>query len=147
MRQKKEAVAVRPTRDEVLMETAKIWRHRGTCNRLRVGVVFSRDGRILVQGYNGAPSGMGHCAHVEDEPCTRAVHAEANGITWAARNGVALIGCEVHITNLPCPNCALLMINAGIARVVYDEDYRLHEGLSLLREASIRIEQYGKIIQ
>lgn len=137
---------MRPTRDEVLMETARIWAHRGTCNRLRVGAVFSRDGRILAQGYNGAPAGMDHCHHDDGEPCNRAVHAEANGIAWAARNGVPLEGCEVHITNLPCPNCALLIINAGIKRVVWDEDYRVREGLHLLHEASIIVERYGRIL-
>lgn len=136
---------MRPSRDEILMETARIWAHRGTCNRLRVGAVFSRDGRILVQGYNGAPSGMQHCDHQNAEPCTRAVHAEANGISWAARSGVSLEGSEVHITNLPCPNCSLLLINSGICRVVWDLDYRVRDGLDLLHEALIEVVEYGKI--
>lgn len=136
---------MRPTRDEVLMETARLWRYRGTCNRLRVGAIFSKSGRILVQGYNGAPSGMLHCHHEDAEPCDRAVHAEANGIAWAARNGIALEESELHVTNLPCPNCALLVINAGIVRVVWDEDYRIRTSLDLFREASITVERYGRI--
>lgn len=128
------------------METARLWAHRGTCNRLRVGAVFSRAGRILVQGYNGAPSGMLHCDHQDSQPCTRAVHAEANGITWAARNGVSLNGAECHITNLPCPNCALLLINAGITRIVWDQDYRIRDSLLLFREALIQVEQFGTIL-
>lgn len=88
---------------------------------------------------------MLHCDHTDSQPCTRAVHAEANGIAWAARNGVALEGSEVHITNLPCPSCTLLIINAGISRVVYDLDYRIRDGLALLREASIDVIQYDMI--
>jgi dCMP deaminase len=88
---------------------------------------------------------MLHCDHQDTEPCTRAIHAEANGIAWAARNGVGLEGCEVHVTNLPCPSCSLLMINAGIARVVYDQDYRIRDGVALLHEALIEVVEYGRI--
>lgn len=140
-----QGTGMRPTRDEVLMETARLWAHRGTCNRLRVGAVFSRRGRVLVQGYNGAPSGMLHCDHQNGEPCTRAVHAEANGISWAARNGVSLEDSEVHITNLPCPNCSLLIINSGIIRVVYDQDYRIRDGIELLAEANLEVVRYDSI--
>jgi dCMP deaminase len=88
---------------------------------------------------------MPHCDHQTDDPCTRAVHAEANGIAWAARNGISLEASEVHITNLPCPNCALLIINAGVIRVVWDEDYRIRTSLDLFHEASILVERYGRI--
>jgi dCMP deaminase len=127
------------------METARLWAHRGTCNRLRVGAVFSRSGRVLVQGYNGTPSGMLHCDHQNTEPCTRSVHAEANGIAWAARNGVSLDGAEVHLTDSPCPSCALLLINAGIVRVVYDREYRIKDGIELLREANLVVLRYDMI--
>lgn len=135
----------RPNRDTVLMETAHLWAKRGTCSRLQVGAVFSRDGRILAQGYNGAPAGMPHCIHVDDEPCTKAMHAEANGIAWAARHGVRLELCDVHVTNLPCVNCAMLLINAGVYQVMYDDDYRVQTSLSLFREASILVRRYGSI--
>jgi dCMP deaminase len=128
------------------METAFLWAQRGTCDRLQVGAVISREGRILVQGYNGAPSGMPHCFHRDSpDPCLQAVHAEASGISWAARNGVALDCAEAHITNLPCPNCCLLLINAGITRVVYCEDYRVREGLALLHQASVSVERIDRI--
>lgn len=131
---------MRPTRDEVLMRTAFVWAERGTCDRLKVGVVISRAGRILVQGYNGAPSGLDHCYHRGSaEPCARAVHAEASAISWAARNGVTLDGSEAHITNLPCPACSLLLINAGISRVVYCEDYRVRDGVTLLHQAGVDV--------
>ncbi len=128
---------MRPSRDKVLLETAMIWSKRSTCSRLAVGCVISRDGRILVQGYNGAPSGMPHCVHVEDEPCTTAEHAERNAIAWAARNGVRLEGAEVHVTVSPCPACAMSLINAGIVRVRWLFTFRDHAGIELLTQANI----------
>lgn len=70
------------------------------------------------------------------------MHAEANAIVWAARYGIKLEGSEIHITNLPCLNCARLVVNAGITRVVYDEDYRIHDALRLFREASLRVDRF-----
>lgn len=151
---------MRPSRDKLLMSTARVWSARGTCSRAQVGCVISRDGRILVQGYNGAPKGLPHCehsckcgfsspvyqppeAHKKDcaflAPCTIAVHAEANSIAYAARMGVSLDNTELHSTRVPCTNCAMLIINAGIIRVVYRENHRDMGGLTLLRQAMIEI--------
>ncbi|MCA1800000.1 MAG: hypothetical protein LC650_01735 [Actinobacteria bacterium] len=128
---------------------------RSTCPRLHVGAVFSRDGRILVTGYNGAPKGLPHCEHecncrfyqgVHDEgcrfeqPCLTAEHAERNAIAWAARNGVKLEGCEVHVTHMPCLACAMSLINAGVERVTYRNPYRILDGVNLLRQAGIEVE-------
>ena len=129
----------RPSRDETLMITARVWSHRGTCSRLQVGCVISKGGRILVQGYNGVPAGLPHCVHTDNEPCTRAEHAERNAIAWAARNGVALKGAEMHITHMPCLACAMGVINAGIHKVTYEEPYRLLDGVDLLVEAGIEV--------
>lgn len=152
----------RLTRETTLMDTAYAWARRSTCDRLHVGAVFHREGRILVQAYNGAPSGLGHCDHscdcdrqrvgksLEDthelecnsrRPCTRAVHAEQGGIAYAARLGVGLEGAEVSVTHQPCLPCAQSLINAGIEKVWFCEPYRLNDGLSLLHEAGIRIER------
>lgn len=126
------------------MRTAQLWAERSTCSRLQVGCVIHREGRILVQGYNGAPAGLPHCPdigkppHHEPENC-RAVHAEQNAIAWAARTGVMLEGAELVCTHQPCLNCARLIINAGVGRVVYDAGYRLREGLDLLIEAGIPV--------
>ena len=142
----------RPTRDVVLMQTAKAFAKRSTCSRAHVGAVFSRDGRILATGYNGAPAGMPHCTHRlpsvqvigEDTPvdrgCEISVHAEANGIAWAARNGVGLEHCEVHTTLAPCVACAMLLVNAGAFRVVYLVPYRDARGRNLLEQAGISTE-------
>lgn len=152
---------MRPSREEVLVETAFVWAKRSTCSRLAVGAVIHREGRILVQGYNGAPAGLPHCNHecnctpipaldgvqhmdncnTRPQAC-RAVHAEQNAISWAARVGVALQNAEIVCTHQPCLSCARSIINAGIISVTYVHPYRLREGLLQLEEAGIRVEQY-----
>lgn len=151
---------MRPSRDEVLMAHARIAALRGTCSRLQVGAVASRDGRILVTGYNGTPAGMPHCDHSCDcgtydsgqghtpscrsiPPCVDSVHDVQNCVAYAARLGVSLLGAEVHTTDSPCPICARLIINAGIVRLVYDREYRIVDGLSLLKVAGVQIEKFA----
>lgn len=129
----------RVSRDEALMVTARIWSHRGTCSRLQVGCVISRQGRILVQGYNGAPAGMPHCIHTDDSFCTTAEHAERNAIAWAARNGVALDGAEMHSTHMPCLACAMSIINSGIKQVTYEQPYRDLAGIDLMVLAGLEV--------
>ena len=151
----------RPSREHALMETAYIWARRSTCSRLSVGCVIHRSGRILVQGYNGAPSGLRHCDHTcncmptqfegmkplhasvcrSQQPCTRAVHAEQNAIAFAARWGVGLEGAELFCTNQPCLSCAQSIINAGISKVWFHEPYRLQDGLDLLVESGMAVER------
>lgn len=152
----------RPPRDWVLMQSASNWQHRSTCSRAQVGAVISREGRILSSGYNGAPAGMPHCEHgctchsmfassdpgthrydcrVVD-PCTASIHAEANAIIHAAKYGVEVDGAELHTTRMPCLNCAGMIINAGIKRVVYYEDHRETNGLTLLQQAGREVVKY-----
>lgn len=129
----------RPSRNHTLMETAWLWADRSTCARLTVGCVISRGGRILVQGYNGAPSGLPHCDFPHEPEQCLAVHAEQNAISWAARVGVALEGSEMVCTHQPCLSCARSIINAGIESVIYDQEYRLTEGIELLTQAGISV--------
>lgn len=146
----------RPTRQQSMMDTAYIWAARSTCSRLHVGCVLHRDWRILVQGYNGAPAGLNHCNHdcncdkrkyitqhspscPSVTPCLRSVHAEQNAISFAARWGVELEGAMLSVTHQPCVSCAQSIINAGIKFVMYQEPYRLVDGLELLREAGIEV--------
>lgn len=135
----------RPTRDQMLMDMAQVIASRGTCTRLHVGAVIARDGRSLSMGYNGAPAGMPHCNHTMDEDpsvtCPRVVHAEANAIIWAARWGVSTDGTELFTTHMPCLVCANLIVNAGIMRVVYSIDYRVRDGLDMLRQAKVKVTQ------
>lgn len=137
---------MRITRDDMLMEIAHTVAKRGTCSRLQVGAVISRDGRIITTGYNGAPAGMAHCIHRDDEDttgCDNAEHAERNAIAWAARHGLALEGSELHVTHAPCSACARSVINAGIKKVSFHFAYRLKEGVELLRTAGIQVVDIG----
>lgn len=124
------------------MGIAEVTATRGTCSRLQVGVVFSRDGRIVVNGYNGAPRGLPHCNHsASDTKCTNAEHAERNAIAFAARHGLSLEGTEVHCTHAPCLDCARALINVGVSSLIYLHEYRLTEGIDLLRSVGIPCNQ------
>ena len=136
---------MRITRDEMLMEIARIVARRSTCNRAQVGAVVAQDGRIVSTGYAGAPSGLPHCSPETcntNAPCTRTVHAEAGAISYAARSGIRLEGATLYCTHCPCIDCAKLIINTGIKRVIYDQAYRKTEGLELLRTVGIVVEQW-----
>jgi len=136
---------MRITRDEMLMEIARIVARRSTCNRAQVGAVVAQDGRIVSTGYAGAPSGLPHCSPETcntSAPCTRTVHAEAGAISYAARSGIRLEGATLYCTHCPCIDCAKLIINTGIKRIIYDQAYRKTEGLELLRTVGIVVEQW-----
>jgi dCMP deaminase len=109
---------------------------------MSVGAVAHREGRILVQGYNGAPSGLRHCNYEHEPEDCRAVHAEQNAVAWAARLGVALNQAEWVITHEPCLPCSRSLINSGVKSVLFVYPYRLHDGVELLEEAGILVEQY-----
>lgn len=109
---------------------------RSTCSRLHVGAVVVQDRQVLSTGYNGAPSGIAHCEHSDDTPCSISVHAEANAVLFAP----TLVPCfirEMYVTHAPCFHCAKLIINAGIDRVVYKDLYRSPDGLNLLLEGGV----------
>ena len=134
---------MRPSRSQTLLEVAAVIANRSTCTRLHVGAVVARDGRILTTGYNGPPSGMGHCEHEEFETqCKVAVHAEKNAIAFAARYGMATDGAEMFLTDSPCYDCAQTIIQAGIVRVYYSREYRLTHGVDLLEDAGVEA-HYG----
>ena len=101
---------------------------RSTCDRKHVGAVIVRARTILSTGYNGSIRGLAHCDEVghlmEEGHCVRTVHAEANAIAQAARNGVAIEGAEIYITASPCWGCFRLLANSGIRRIHYGEFYR-----------------------
>lgn len=136
---------MRISRDEMMLSMAEYVAMRGSCSKLQVGAVIARDHRCISTGYNGAPAAVAHCVHTLDEDaritCERSVHAEANAIAYAARYGVSTEGCTLYVTHQPCINCSKLIINSGIRRVVYRFPYRLREGIDLLREVGITVEQ------
>ncbi len=114
--------------DSYFMEIAKVVATRATCDRKHVGAVVVRDRTILSTGYNGSIRGMPHCDEVghmmENGHCVATIHAEANAILQAAKNGVAIEGAEVYITASPCWPCFKLIANTGIKRIVFGEFYR-----------------------
>jgi dCMP deaminase len=114
--------------DEYFMNIARVVASRATCDRKHVGAVLVRDRTILSTGYNGSIRGLRHCAEdghmMEDGHCVRTVHAEANAIIQAAKNGVAIDGATVYTTASPCWPCFKLIANSGCARIVFGEFYR-----------------------
>src|SRR3989442_9396201 len=110
-----------------LIAHAQLEAQSSTCNRLNVGAVIARDGRIISTGYNGAPSGLPHCGP-ECAPggpaCGRASHAELNAIAFAARYRLATEGAILVSTDSPCLNCARAVLNAGIKEGYYMREYR-----------------------
>lgn len=136
---------MRPDRDTVLLNIAHLMSKRSTCTRRQVGALAEKDGRVLVTGYNGAPSRLPHCSDRgscrlnDNGGCLDAVHAEANIVAFAAKYGISLQGATVYVTCAPCVECAKLLINAGIKEVVYEEEYRDSRGIELLVQAGVKI--------
>lgn len=136
----------RPDRVTWLMSLALLVSKRSTCSRRQVGALAEKDGRVLVTGYNGAPSGFPHCIDRggcrldERGGCLDTVHAEANLIAFAAKHGISLEGATVYTTCAPCLDCAKLLINAGIRKVIYTEEYRDTRGKDLLIQAGVKVE-------
>jgi dCMP deaminase len=118
----------RATWDEYFMSIAKQVATRATCDRKYVGAVLVRDRFILATGYNGSLQGAAHCSEVghlmEDGHCVRTIHAEANALVQAARNGIRIEGASIYVTASPCFTCFKLCANAGVKRIVYGEFYR-----------------------
>jgi dCMP deaminase len=116
---------------------------RSTCSRKHVGAVIVRDRTILSTGYNGSVRGMPHCDDVGHEMegghCVGTIHAEANAIIQAARNGVNINGGEMYTTASPCWNCFKLIANAGIGKIYYGEFYRDERSLRVAGEIGIEL--------
>ena len=114
--------------DQYFMDIARQVATRATCDRKHVGAVLVRDRTILSTGYNGSIRGMPHCDEVghlmENGHCVATVHAEANAILQAAKNGVRIDGATLYTTASPCWPCFKLVANAGCVRIVYGEFYR-----------------------
>ena len=114
--------------DEYFMSIAQVVASRSTCDRKHVGAVIVRDRTILSTGYNGSIRGMPHCDEtghlMENDHCVATIHAEANSLVQAARNGVNINGASIYITASPCWSCFKLIANAGIQAVYFGEFYR-----------------------
>ncbi len=125
------------------MAIARVIASRATCDRKQVGAVIVRDRSILATGYNGSIRGLPHCDEVghlmEEGHCVRTVHAEANALVQAARNGVRIEGGDIYVTASPCFNCFKLIANSGITRIVFGEFYRDERIFELSQTLSIEL--------
>lgn len=128
--------------DERYMEMASVWAKNSYCKRRQVGALLVRDRMIISDGYNGTPSGFENIC--EDESGVTkpyVLHAEANAISKVAKSGNSSDGATLYVTASPCMECAKLIIQAGIHRVVYRDEYRLTDGIDLLRRAGVEVEK------
>ncbi len=119
---------------------ARIWAKNSYCQRRQVGALVVKEGMIISDGYNGTPSGFENICE-DDAGITKpyVLHAEANAITKLARSSNNSEGSTIYITASPCIECAKLIIQSGIKRVVYGEKYRLTDGIELLQRAGIEV--------
>lgn len=127
--------------DNRYLRMAKIWAENSYCTRRKVGAIVVKDNMIISDGFNGTPSGFPNVCE-DDNNVTHpyVLHAEANAITKLARSSNNSDGATLYVTASPCIECAKLIIQAGIRRVIYGEGYRLSDGLELLRKAGIEVE-------
>ena len=126
--------------DERYLRMARIWAENSYCQRRQVGALVVKDKMIISDGYNGTPSGFENVCE-DDNNVTKpyVLHAEANAITKLARSNNNSDGATIYITASPCIECAKLIIQSGIKRVVYGEKYRLTDGIDLLKRAGIEV--------
>jgi len=126
--------------DKRYIRMAGIWAENSYCQRRKVGALIVKDKMIISDGYNGTPSGFENVCEDENNVTKPYVlHAEANAITKIARSSNSSAGATMYVTAAPCIECAKLIIQAGIRRVVYSEKYRLEDGLDLLKRAKIEV--------
>jgi dCMP deaminase len=134
---------IRKSWPEYFMSIAKEASTRSTCDRNFVGAVIVRDKTILSTGYNGSIRKLEHCDEVghdmENDHCVATIHAEANAIIQAAKNGVMLDGSEIYCTSFPCWNCFKLICNSGIKKIYYGKDYGDHKADKIAKKLSIEL--------
>lgn len=134
----------RPMLGHTFMEVASVFARRATCPRASVGAVLVIDGVIVSHGWNGAPREQRHCTDVGcdmgvirgRDSCQRAVHAEMNVLLNACRSGVRTLGASMYVTHSPCMRCAWFIIQAGVGRVVYLNEYA-DSGVPILMDSGV----------
>lgn len=126
--------------DKRYLRMARIWAENSYCQRRQVGALIVKDKMIISDGFNGTPAGFENVCEDENGVTKPYVlHAEANAITKIARSGNNSDGATLYVTDSPCIECAKLIIQAGIRRVIYGRQYRLTDGEDLLRRAGIEV--------
>lgn len=140
---------MRPSWDKYFMQIVDVVKTRSTCLRRQVGAILVVDKHIISTGYNGPPTGLAHCEETgclrdqlgipsgERPELCRGVHAEQNAIIQAALHGVSTKGATLYVNASPCVMCAKMLINAGVKRIVYEEEYPDELALRLLKEANV----------
>ena len=141
----------RPDWDEYFLDIAALVSRRSSCRRRSVGAVLVKERRILATGYNGAPTGLRHCLDLgclreqnnvpsgERHELCRGLHAEQNSIIQAALHGVSVRDATLYCTNHPCVICAKMIINAGVAKVIFREGYSDQLSEEMLQEAGVGV--------
>lgn len=128
--------------DERYLKMAAIWAQNSYCERRKVGALLVKDKMIISDGYNGTPSGFENVCEDENNATKPYVlHAEANAITKVAKSNNSSDGATLYVTSSPCLECAKLIVQAGIKRVVFSDNYRITDGVDLLKRANIEIRQ------
>lgn len=123
------------------LRMARIWSENSYCERRKVGALLVKDQMIISDGYNGTPSGFPNiCEDSDNRTFPYVLHAEANAITKVAKSNNSSDGSTLYVTDSPCIECAKLIIQAGIKRVVYSKLYRITDGIDLMKTAGIEIE-------
>ena len=129
--------------DKHYLEMAAVWAKNSYCKRRQVGALLVKNKMIISDGFNGTPAGFeNQCEDENDVTKPYVLHAEANAITKVANSGNSSEGATLYITTAPCIECAKLIIQSGIERVVYSEEYRKSEGIELLKRANIKVENF-----
>ncbi|MEK3975567.1 MULTISPECIES: ComE operon protein 2 [unclassified Psychrobacillus] len=134
----------RITWDQFFMAQSHLLALRSTCTRLAVGATIVRDRRIMAGGYNGSISGGEHCidhgCYVVDNHCVRTVHAEMNALLQCAKYGITVGGADLYVTHFPCLPCTKSIIQAGISRLYYAQDYKNNDyAIELLNKAGVDV--------
>ena len=126
--------------DRRYLAMARIWAQNSYCLRRKVGALLVKDQMIISDGYNGTPSGFENICE-DDDNVTKpyVLHAEANAITKVAKSNNSSEGATLYVTSSPCLECAKLIIQSGIRRVVYCETYRIDDGIKLLQRADVEV--------
>lgn len=122
------------------LRMAHIWAENSYCKRRQVGALIVKNKMIISDGYNGTPSGFENvCEDENNQTFPYVLHAEANAITKIARSGNNSENATLYVTDAPCIECSKLIIQAGIKRVIYSRNYRLEDGINLLRKAEVEV--------
>ena len=128
-------------RDYLYMRMARTWAENSYCVRRKVGALLVKDQMIISDGYNDTPSGFENICEDENNVSKPYVlHAEANALTKVARSNNSSDGATLYVTASPCLECSKLIIQSGIKRVVYGEEYRIMDGVELLKRAGIEVQ-------